>query len=393
MKILQVAKKVPYRDGESLAILALAQSLKLNACQVHLISLNTRKHAFPGDSSHPSFESFCEICWADADTGLKAIDLLWALKGIPIQIARFYRHPLEILLQRHLEKNDYDFILVETIYLLPYIPLIRRYFSGKIILRTHNMEFEIWQRLAQGLDRGWKKWLFGFVSRQLAQYEKTKAGVVDAIWAISDREAVFFGKCYPHLPIRTVPITWYFADKDNVELPSHLSLCFLGSLDWKPNMDGLRWFLSKVWPLLHHHFPGLSLFVAGKNMPQHLKESKVPGVHMVGEVDQSTPFLCQHTVFVAPLLSGSGMRAKLIEAAALGRVIVATGMALEGAGFRKDEEVLLADTPEEFLEALYRLVNHPDLVLNLGQKAREAVRKHFNSQSLGADLVGWLNLQ
>ena len=100
-----------------------------------------------------------------------------------------------------------------------------------------------------------------------------------------------------------------------------------GVVDWFPNQQGLLWFLDNCWSQIRHQNPDLQLFVAGRNAPQWLIEKlNVSGVVYVGEVENAYDFMAQHTIMIVPLLAGGGMRIKILEGLAYGKVIVSTSI-------------------------------------------------------------------
>jgi glycosyltransferase involved in cell wall biosynthesis len=204
-----------------------------------------------------------------------------------------------------------------------------------------------------------------------------------------------FKAFYPSLNAIVVPITWN-ASKENYQKTfksnsSNISLFFIGSLDWKPNQEGLLWFLSKVWPICRSRFPDLSFFVAGRNMPDSIKQLSIEGVFMIGEVDDAASFVNQHDIAIVPLLSGSGMRAKIIEAMALGKVVITTSIGLEGIEAQDAFDVCLANSPEEFIDVIQHLLAHPAQLIQMGMNAQHNIMHNYESVMMGKKLLDSLD--
>jgi glycosyltransferase involved in cell wall biosynthesis len=168
-------------------------------------------------------------------------------------------------------------------------------------------------------------------------------------------------------------------------------LFFIGSLDWKPNQEGLLWFLSKVWPLCHAKFPHLSFYVAGRNMPDKIKQMTLDGVIMIGEVNDAASFVNQHDIAIVPLLSGSGMRAKIIEAMALGKVVITTTIGLEGIEAQNNFDVCLANSPTDFLDVIQHLLTHPAQMIQIGINAKLNIMNNYESKAMGKKLLDSLD--
>jgi glycosyltransferase involved in cell wall biosynthesis len=398
MRVLQLTKKVPFpsKDGESMAIRSLASSLVSNGITIDLLSLNTNKHRFSGNLDDIDSTLYASFYMVDINTDFHPISFISNLISyLPYQISRFVKKDYKLKLISLLAQNHYNYILLETVYLTPYIPVIKRYSSAKILLRTHNMEYEIWDRLYKGANWGVYKLLYKWLAHQMFRYESFRLTSIDYLIAISERERLMFKALYPSLNGIVVPITWN-ASKENYQKilksnSSNISLFFIGSLDWKPNQEGLLWFLSKVWPICRSRFPDLSFFVAGRNMPDSIKQLSIEGVFMIGEVDDAASFVNQHDIAIVPLLSGSGMRAKIIEAMALGKVVITTSIGLEGIEAQDAFDVCLANSPEEFIDVIQYLLTHPAQMIQMGINAQYNIMNNYESVTMGKKLLDSLD--
>jgi glycosyltransferase involved in cell wall biosynthesis len=150
-------------------------------------------------------------------------------------------------------------------------------------------------------------------------------------------------------------------------------------MDWMPNIEGIWWFLEKCWPGVHHFFPDLKLKLAGRNMPAKMKHHHWPGVEVIGEVEDARSFISNHPVMIVPLLSGSGVRVKIIEAMALGRTIITTTTGAEGIRYTKGENILIADTPVDLFEQIKFCVKNPEACARIGANARVLIESQHNN--------------
>lgn len=398
LRVLQLTKKVPFpsKDGESMAIRSIASSLVSNGVLVDLLSINTNKHRFSGDLDDIDSTLYSSFYMVDINTDFHPISFITNLISyLPYQISRFIKKDYKLKLISLLTQNQYDFILLETVYLTPYIPVIKQYSTAKILLRTHNMEYEIWDRLYNGADWGVSKLLYKWLAHQMLRYESFRLYSADYLIAISERERLMFKALYPSLNGIVVPITWNRSKDNNQKIlksnTTNINLFFIGSLDWKPNQEGLLWFLSKVWPICHAQFPQLLFYVAGRNMPDKIKNMSIEGVFMMGEVDDAASFVNQHDIAIVPLLSGSGMRAKIIEAMALGKVVITTSIGLEGIVAQDTFDVCLANSPEEFIDVIQYLLTHPAQMIQMGINAQHNIMNNYESVTMGKKLLDSLD--
>lgn len=391
MKILQLCKKFPYpvKDGESLAILNLSKALAGQGAEIVMLAMNTLRHAVDVNLEAESLRHYSAIHTLSVDNRIKAGAAFRNLfSRESYHISRFVDEGFEKKLTVLLKAHTFDLIQLETLYLTPYIPIIRRHSSARIALRSHNVEFEIWERIVKNTRPGLKKWYLAHLTKKLKRYEIGRLQTFDLLIAITERDR----KRYRQLGYQgkdiTVPIgltiNQYEPDWEALSGPLHLA--FIGSLDWMPNVEGLKWFLEKVWPELKNRWPGLSFHIAGRNTPAWLQRLKMDGVEVHGEVPDARRFINDFPVMVAPLLSGSGMRVKIIEGMALGRVIMTTSLGLEGIPATHGEEVLIADNPDEFVKGLEWL-EREQLAPKMGLKARGMIEKYFDNQRIGQELL------
>ena len=171
-----------------------------------------------------------------------------------------------------------------------------------------------------------------------------------------------------------------------VEIPgtqpitSKKTLLFLGSYRYKPNIDAVEYLIHKIWPLVQRAIPTAILKIAGTppdRVPSY--NSDAQGVKFTGFVKELDDLYGQSRVVCAPILSGSGTRVKIIEAAAFGKPIVSTRIGAEGIEMQDGIEIFLRDDPRSFAEACIRLLNDHTLCRQMGMAARTTAIKKYNS--------------
>ena len=142
-----------------------------------------------------------------------------------------------------------------------------------------------------------------------------------------------------------------------------------------------------VWPTIRAAIPKLTLHLAGRNTPEHLYQLTSQKVIIHGEVPDAIDFITQHPIMIVPLLSGSGMRVKILEGMALGRIVITTTIGLEGIGARHKKEVLIADTAEEWLQCFQFCQENKKALSHIGKAARDLIRKDYDNLEIGQRLL------
>lgn len=392
MKILQLVKKFPYpiKDGESIAVNALSKPLTQLGCEITLLTMNTTKHFFDFQKIPAELSHYHEVQAVLVDNRLKPLDAFFNLfSDTSYHVSRFVSKKFEVALQALLQKKNFDVVQLESLYLAPYIPIIRANSKAKIVMRSHNVEYEIWNRISQNTPPGFKKIYLKLLTQRLERFEIAQLQAYDLLAAISERDLkAFEAMGYAGKSLVTpigLTMDQYLPNWKSFERP--LTLSFIGSLDWPPNVEGLKWFLEQAWPQLQIEFPGLTFHIAGRATPEWLMNCNINGVRVHGEVPNAQHFINQHPVMVVPLFSGSGMRAKILEAMALGRLVVTTSIGLEGISAIHGEQVLIADTAEQFIAQIKKTHEEPLISKQLGQNARNLISGHFDSLLIAKKLL------
>jgi len=358
MTILQLCNKFPYplKDGAAIAVTYLAKAYAELGHEVTLLSMNTSKHWFEVSDLPAHFNHYTDIHTVFVDNRIRPLPALLNLfSSNSYHIERFDDPAFAEKLATVLSQKRFDVVQLESLYLTPYLPVIRRLAPhARVVLRAHNVEHEIWERVASNAHF-LKKWYLQKITPRLKQYEIEHLNDYDLVAGITTRDVEHLQRLGLKKPAVVTPIGLDCRDyePDDRSYSRPLSLSFIGSLDWMPNQEGLRWFLDEVWmPVLAPAMPGLHFHIAGRTAPRWLRALDMERVHFHGEVPSSPDFLNQHSVMVVPLLSGGGMRAKILEGMAVGKVVLSTRIGMEGIAAQHRRECLLADTPQEILAAL-----------------------------------------
>ena len=392
MRILQLCKKFPYppNDGESIAINHLTGAMKALGAQTTLLSLNTSKHFVDLKSIPEGFDLYEKIYTVDIDNRIHLLDAFINLfSSKSYHITRFITREFEEKLAQILTTTSFDVVQLESLYLAPYISTIKKYSQAAIVMRAHNVEFEIWQRISQTTHFFLKRWYISHLTKKLKGFELSMFPNYDLLVAITDRDKDIFQQLGYKGEIMTIPVGLdmerYNPDFDTFPFEKRIS--FIGSLDWLPNIEGLKWFLSNVWPLIQQECEDATFHIAGRNAPDWLRHINAKGVCFWGEIDCASTFLKSCPITVVPLFSGSGMRVKIIESMALGRAVVTTALGLEGINARHDEEVMITENEREMADIILMLLRDNRKAKQIGHKAHSFINDQFDNLALGKKLL------
>ena len=172
----------------------------------------------------------------------------------------------------------------------------------------------------------------------------------------------------------------------NWEGQSDPVICFTGTMDYAPNVDGMHWFFEAIYPRLQTLLPAFQVKVVGLNpLPEIQAYNRLPGVEVTGGVPDIVPYYAACDVYIAPLRIGGGTRLKLLEAMAMEKPIVTTHIAAQGLDL-SDQHVFFGDEAEAFAHQIVRVLSAPQKAQQKVTQAKLHVHQHFTWQALGASL-------
>lgn len=391
MKILQVCNKVPYppKDGGCIAMYNMALGLVQNGHAVDILAIETPKHRNTNKSSELAPNLTLKSVFVD--TGIKVYQALLNLlfSKTPYNAERFIDEGFDKELENTLKNESYDVVQLEGLYLAPYIKTIRQNSKAKVSLRSHNIENEIWHRLFENETSFIKKLYFKILARRVERFEKKVINQYDFIVPITYRDAVEyqkFGNKMPSKVIQTgIPIEQI---SEGLKVRKVRKLYFLGSLDWLPNQEGIMWFVKNVWPMINYSSSSVEFHVAGRNAPDWFaKAIDKPGITYYGEIENANEFADKNDIMVVPLLSGGGMRVKIVQAMSQGKIIVTTPIGAEGLDVIPNYHAIVAETPEDFATGVQIVLENTDFFIKLGENSIRFIKNNYTNRALALELA------
>lgn len=380
-----LCNKSPYPAGEGgpMAMNSIVRGLINAGHRVKILAVNSEKYHIKEKDIPASYKKETGIELIDVDLRIKpmaAFKNLFSDKSYHVE--RFISDGFKKRLVEILKKDKYDIVQLEMIYMAPYIDTIRENSDAIIVLRAHNVEHLIWDRIA-AKTRFWpKKWYLNHLVRTLRDYEMSVLNKVDGIAAITYRDAAFF-RGETAVPVVDIPFGVNPDEfKPHSEINANPTLYHIGSMNWMPNDEGIRWFLDKVWDKVAKRNPDLMLNLAGRNMQKWLLKLKKKNVNVLGEVPDAKEFVKNNDIAIVPLLSGSGIRIKIIESMAMGKTVITTMVGAEGIQYSEYENIIIADSPGKMVEVICKIVKEPEEAQRIGRNARRLVEDIYDNKKI-----------
>tara|TARA_B110000858_G_scaffold53102_1_gene61624 strand:+ start:628 stop:1833 length:1206 start_codon:yes stop_codon:yes gene_type:complete len=396
MKVLQICHKppLPSRDGGCIAINNTSKGLINELGVIKILTINTIKHPFNLKHYDKQYIKNSNIESTFVDTKLNIIDaFLNLIKNSSYNVSRFISSDFNDLIIKTLKLEKFDIVLLESLFTTPYIKTIRTYSKSKIILRSHNIEYIIWQRLSMKSINPAKKLYLKLLSLQLKNYELGILRKIDGIASISNEDKIKYHELEYSVKTETIPFSLeiknYNENNTKSRIDNKLKFFHLGAMDWKPNLEAASWLLNEIWPEIQKKNPNAELHLAGKNMPDWLFKKKSKNVFNHKEVEDSSKFISDHDVMLVPLLSAGGIRVKIFEAMAHGKAIISTKIGAEGIEYKNGENILIADSQKDFHNEALKIISGKTDYKKIGKNARKHIFKTYDQKKISKKLVGF----
>jgi glycosyltransferase involved in cell wall biosynthesis len=393
MKILQLCNKAPYpaNDGSSIAICSLAEGLADNGAELHLMPVNTKKHFKPEENIPAAFKTKTHYRSVFKNTNTSPLGaLLNLLSSQSYFVSRFFFSEYEGQLVKKLKGNNFDVVIIDGVFMASYIPVIRQHSKAKIVLRTHNVEHQIWERHLAIEKNPLKKAYLSLQNKRLKTFEVNAFNLADAIATITDEDKKNIASIVPGKPIVTC-LTGIDLERYTFTSPVAKpgTVFHFASMDWMPNIEAVDWLMNEVWPAVEKKLPGTTLVLAGRGMPERFRNMAGNNITVITDVESSADFYATYDLMLVPLWSGSGLRIKLVEGFAYGKAIITTSIGAEGIPYRQGHDVLIADTAGDFAAAIVTLLSDAVYKERLEQNARALAETHFNYKTIAAGLLSF----
>jgi glycosyltransferase involved in cell wall biosynthesis len=254
-------------------------------------------------------------------------------------------------------------------------------FPGRLnipcVLFQHNVENEIWRRHAATARHPVKKAMYKMEFGKMARYERTVVRKFHHVVAVSESDRALMTEWVDADRVTVVPTGVDLAEyRPNPDAPEPGPVVtFVGAMDWEPNVDGVEYFASEIWPAIKADVPGARLRIVGRNPDRRVKKWASESIEVTGRVPSVVDYLHQSAVVIVPLRIGGGTRLKIYEAMATAKAVVSTTVGAEGLDVRHGRDIILADDTRSFSQAVIMLLRDRELRRRYERAAAETAAR------------------
>jgi glycosyltransferase involved in cell wall biosynthesis len=299
------------------------------------------------------------------------------LSASPVDLWKWQVAAVKDQVRQIIEKDAIDVCVSDFLFAAANVPV-----GGDVpvVLFEHNVEYLIWKRLSALERNPVKKVLFEIEWRKLYRKEAELCGRADLTIAVSEEDRARLSAMAPGANTGAIPTgvdTSYFAPAGRPEIPARL--VFSGSMDWHPNEDAVIYFGEQILPKIRAQVADATFAIVGRNPTQKLRHAAERlGMIVTGTVEDVRPYLDEASVYVVPLRAGSGTRMKIFEALGMAKPVVSTTVGAEGLALTHEQEFVAADDPQDFADAVVRLLQNDGRRTALGRAGRALVVERYS---------------
>jgi glycosyltransferase involved in cell wall biosynthesis len=270
----------------------------------------------------------------------------------------------------------------------PYVATLPADMAARRLLIAHNVDSLIWQRYHDNERHLLKR---AYIRRQWRKFERFERRVfaeVDRLVAVSSEDAALMRQMFG---VECVDVVENGIDRpffESVRGGEGKAILFLGSLDWRPNLDAVRLLLGDIFPAVCRAEPSARLCIVGRNAPDWLVErvARTDNAELHANVADVRPYLADSGILAVPLRIGGGSRLKILEALACGLPVVSTRIGAEGLELRPGEDLSVVESVEDMTAALVECIRHPEQARAMARRGREIVLERYDWDVLAGKL-------
>ncbi len=297
---------------------------------------------------------------------------------LPYAVKKYESAEMRREILQRVEQDKPDVVVCD--FLTPSINLPQKLGCATVLFQ-HNVEAMIWKRHYETQTNPLKRlYLFG-QWKKMRSLERSECQRYNHVIAVSREDCEMLRNDYGIEAVTDVPTgvdTDFFRPQTTIQAEP-ASLVFTGSMDWLPNVDAINWFCSEILHLVRVQIPNVKLTVVGRKPGNELLElsKRNPSIVVTGRVDDVRPFMESATAYIVPIRIGGGTRLKIYEAMAMEKPLISTTVGAEGLPVRDGAELLIADSPRSFADAVIQVLTNESLASELGKRAAKTVREKF----------------
>lgn len=305
----------------------------------------------------------------------------------PLPVVKYRTAGMRAKMRKLMQTHQYDLVHLDMLHLADYMDLCG---NTPVALIEHNVEHVILDRRADNETRPLHRAYLRYQAAKLKSYEGRACQRAQHVVAVSELDAQQLRDLGPGARVTSVPNgvdTEYFRTSQTPRKPT--SLVFVGGFTWFPNLDAITYFCEDILPKLLKTIPDIQLTVIGKqpDTPVAQEIAKHPNVTLAGLVEDIRPDVDAAAAYIVPLRIGGGTRLKILDALSMSKAIISTSVGCEGLDVEDGKTIVIADTPDAFVQAIVKVLADPAWADTIGRQGRQLVESRYDWAAVAKTLM------
>lgn len=387
MKVAYIGIKPAYPkvDGGCFASAAFLQNLIDANLEVNYFTLGTEKHPFNIDAFPNNIKQSVRVTGLNISTQLNVFQ---AVKYLFISgsynVERFYSSEFGDILNKSIVQEDFDAVIFDNVFAARYLNIFKNN-KTTCFIRSHNVEFEIWNSLAKSERNPLKRWYLKKLCRDLKKFELDAIRHSNGVMTLSTDDQTKFQSLGVKTPFATIPVSMSVPEYEHDY--SNNTFFHFGAMNWEPNIRAADNAIS-LWQKVIEHQSNCSLTIAGSHSEAYFQNKEIKGVDCSGFVDSIESFFEKQGILISLIYSGSGVRIKVLEAMSYGIPTITTPLGAKG--ISDHGAIRIVESEEETLNAIYELHTDENKRKELGLKAKSIINLHHNPKTISEKILEFI---
>ncbi|HUI28812.1 MAG TPA: glycosyltransferase family 4 protein [Candidatus Acidoferrales bacterium] len=385
MKILQLSPRIPYplTEGGSIGIFNITRQLSERGALIYFVAVSGNR-----DTDCP--KELSKLCQSVLVTkASKRYSFAAAARNlfspVPINVEKYHSRKILKEIISFASDKQIDLIHVDHLHMAYYGLALGKLLMVPVALREHNLELKIMERFSESSGNPAYRAYAKSQMKKFLKYEPSICAQMDKCVMITEQDRDRLLSMRRDVDAVVIPAgvdTDFFKPADSIG--DENTIIYVGGLDWLPNIDGLKWFVDEVMPIITESKRNVRLIIYGKGDPRSVDRlGNGKNVIVEGYIHDVRQAFMKGRVMVVPLLAGSGIRIRILEAMAAGKPIVTTSIGSEGIKIEPGKNIMIADTANQFAEKVLLLLNDENLCRTVSKEAGSFVSSEYSWHRIG----------
>lgn len=380
MKLLQIASMVPYPvdEGGRVVLYNTTKQFLNRGVEVHFACPRMNQNDSTG------FSQIVPLHLLDIDPRTRLVGAVNNLfSSLPYNIEKYYSQSALQKLIKIATEVKFDAIHVDTLHMAQYGIELKRLFGIPIVLREHNFESDITRRFRDYSLNPFIRLYATMQHKRIMSFEANTVQQFDMVFPITNEDDAKLRLIAPRMRSTVISAG---VDTRILQLsPNHISnkILFLINYDWPPNKDSLEYYIGQILPNVARLCPGVTTLLIGKGTEKYKRNAAVNNIEVGGYLQNLNDVSALGSIAIVPLRIGSGMRIKILELMAMGKVVITTSVGAEGIEAEHGRHLIVSDDPYEFATSIAHYLGSPEASARIGENARKLVEEKYSWDIVG----------